>query len=72
MKKKEIVRKKSMKKMEDMSKRRRRREGREMKRQREEQKIEKKQHPGGTGTGKTIRRGRGRVPRSKRGRSRST
>ena len=43
-----------------------------MKRQREEQKIEKKQHQGGTGAGKTIRRGRGRAPRSKRGRSRST
>ena len=58
--------------MEDMSKRRRRRGGKEMKRLREEQKIEKKQHQGGTGAGKTIRRGRGRPPRSKRGRSRST
>ena len=58
--------------MEDMSKGRRRRGGREMKRQREEQKIEKKQHQGGTGAGKTIRRGRGRAPRSKRGKSRST
>ena len=45
--------------MEDMSKRRRRRGERKMKRQREEQKIEKKQHQGGTGAGKTIRRGRG-------------
>ena len=44
--------------MEDMSKRRRRRGGREIKGQREEQKIEKKQHQGGTGAGKTIRRRR--------------
>ena len=58
--------------MEDMSKRRRRRGEREMKRQREEQKIEKKQHPGGTGAGKTIRRGRGRAPGSERGKNRST
>ena len=46
--------------MEDMSKRRRRRGEREMKRQREEQKIEKKQHQGGTGARKTIKRGRSR------------
>ena len=58
--------------MEDMSKRRRRRGVREMKRQGEEQKIEKKQHQSGTGAGKTIRRGRGRAPGSKRGKSRST
>ena len=57
--------------MEDMSK-----EGGEEERRNEkkkkEQKREKRKHQGGTGAGKTIRRGRGRAPGSKRGRNRST
>jgi len=57
--------------MEDMSK-----EGGEEERRNEkkekEQKREKRKHQVGTGAGKTIRRGRGRAPGSKRGRNRST
>ena len=57
--------------MEDMSK-----EGGEEERRNEkkekEQKREKRKHQGGTGAGKTIRKGRGRAPGSKRGRNRST
>ena len=60
-----------MKKMEDMSK-----EKEEKKRERDEEtkrgaKEGKGQHQGRTGAGKTIRRGRGRAPGSKRGRNRS-
>ena len=57
--------------MEDMSK-----EGGEEERRNEkkekEQKREKRKHQGGTGAGKTIRKGQGRAPGSKRGRNRST
>ena len=57
--------------MEDMSK-----EGGEEERRNEkkenEQKREKRKHQDGTGAGKTIRKGRGRAPGSKRGRNRST
>ena len=63
-----------MRKMEDMSKEGGDEERRDEKKEKEQkrEKREKRKHQGGTGAGKTIRRGRGRAPGSKRGRNRST